>query len=35
VCAGPIAELAAWLAAKLTVGYTAGAIGVADYARVL
>jgi len=35
VCAGPIAGLAAWLAAKLTVGCTAGAVGVADHAGAL
>jgi len=35
VYAGPIVGLAARLAAKLTVGYTAGAIGVVDRARVL
>ena len=35
VCAGPAVGLAAWLAAKLTAGYTAGAVEVADCARVL
>jgi len=35
VCARPTVGLAARLAAKLTVGYTAGAVGVADRARVL
>jgi len=35
VCAGPVAGLAVWLAAKLTAGCTAGAVGVADCARVL
>jgi len=35
VYAGPIAGLAVWLAAKLTAGCTAGAVGVTDYARVL
>ena len=31
MCAGPTVELAT----KLTAGYTAGAIGVADHAKVL
>jgi len=35
VYARPVVGLAARLAAKLTVGYIAGAIGVADCARVL
>jgi len=35
VCARSIAGLAAWLAAKLMAGCIAGAIRVADYARVL
>ena len=35
VYAGPIAGLATQLAAKLTAGYMAGAIGVIDRARVL
>ena len=35
VCAGPVVGLAVWLATKLTAGYIAGAIGVADYAGVL
>jgi len=35
VCAGPAVGLATRLAAKLTAGYTAGAIGVIDRARVL
>jgi len=35
VYAGPAVELAAWLAAKLTVGCTASAVGVIDRARVL
>jgi len=35
VCTGPVVGLAIYLAAKLMVGYIAGAIGVIDYARVL
>jgi len=35
VYARPAVELAARLATELTVGYMAGAIGVADHARVL
>ena len=35
MCAGPIAGLAIQLAAKLTAGYIAGAVGVIDCARVL
>jgi len=35
VCAGPIVGLAAWLAAKLTAGCIAGAVGVIDRAGVL
>jgi len=35
VCAGPVVGLAVWLAAKLTAGCTASAVGVVDRARVL
>jgi len=35
VYAKPTVGLAVWLAAKLTAGYIAGAVGVIDYARVL
>jgi len=35
VYARPVVGLAIWLAAKLTAGYMAGAIGVIDYTRVL
>jgi len=35
VYARPVVGLAAWLAAKLTAGYIAGAVGVIDRARVL
>ena len=33
--AGPVVGLAIWLAAKLTAGCMAGAVGVIDRARVL
>ena len=35
MCARPVVGLAAQLAAKLTAGYTASAVGVADRAGVL
>ena len=35
MCARPAVGLAIWLAAKFTAGCTAGAVGVADCARVL